>query len=332
MYPYAALLSVRNATQVAVEGGGIIRGQGAQWLRRAPRLSAYWAARVRAHPLVDVFGSVNVMLRDVTIEDSTAVSLAIRHSRQVVADHLLVRNYVEEEEHIGVLVENSDTVEVTRSEIWSGGSFGLGVRAGGGGRVHDIVAQRCVLRNGSGVGVMRSPAEGAAGSVSEVVFRDLLLDGRSTPSWNRTYFGQSGGLVVHMREFGDTGQGGARLAVERVLFQDVVALNLSRGIDLAVPEPDPAGELGGAPRNRANAVEFRNATFDGSWEAAVRVQLPDGNEMHRVSMQDLAFTHNSKYGWDCAGALYGRAENVVPDIPLRCSVHPEALEEEAFAD
>jgi len=223
-------------------------------------------------------------------------------------------------------------VEVTRSEIWSGGSFGLGVRAGGGGRVHDIVAQRCVLRNGSGVGVMRSPAEGAAGSVSEVVFRDLLLDGRSTPSWNRTYFGQSGGLVVHMREFGDTGQGGARLAVERVLFQDVVALNLSRGIDLAVPEPDPAGELGGAPRNRANAVEFRNATFDGSWEAAVRVQLPDGNEMHRVSMQDLAFTHNSKYGWDCAGALYGRAENVVPDIPLRCSVHPEALEEEAFAD
>lgn len=52
-------------------------------------------------------------------------------------------------------------------------------------------------------------AEGAAGSVSEVVFRDLLLDGRSTPSWNRTYFGQSGGgtslLSVRIPSRADTG-------------------------------------------------------------------------------------------------------------------------------
>jgi hypothetical protein len=71
-------------------------------------MEAFWAERVRGHPLVEVFGSGRVLLRGVTLDDAVSVALGVRHSRLAVVEGLALHNYVADRSHVGILVENSD--------------------------------------------------------------------------------------------------------------------------------------------------------------------------------------------------------------------------------
>jgi len=313
-YPFAPLISVRNASDVAITGGGTIRGRGGDhWLRR--KFSAAqmpWVDKLRGSPMVEVFGSQRVLISGVILEDSTACSLKIHHSWMVVAEGLTVIDRVVERGHTGILIDTVQTVEVTDSSLRGGGAVAVGVMSSGEASVtRDVLVQNTAVYGGQGVGVMASP-----GKVSEVVFKGLLLDGRDPLSRNALKRYKSGGLLLQGGSSAPSSPS-ARPAIDKVLFEDVVGFNLTYGIDLLVDKGATP------PFPRVQGVEFHNVTMDACQEYAVRVAAPPAAPVRHVVLQDLLFTTNARYGWDCTAELHGWARNVEPSIPDECALKPE---------
>jgi polygalacturonase len=204
--PILALLNSDYASNITIEGGGVINGQGSVWWSTGKSASS----RPR---LVEIAHGSNVNVNDVTLENAGAMHLYLKDINNVVVNHVTISapsnspntdgidpagdqnvliensNISDGDDNIAIKAEDAGTqssnITVENCSFGSGHGMSIGNDLAGG--VNGVTVEN-VTFNGTTNGLRIKSTRTTGGQVSNVVYKNVTMTNVKYPIWFSGYY------------------------------------------------------------------------------------------------------------------------------------------------
>jgi hypothetical protein len=213
-YRSDALITASNADHLQITGRGVIRGQSLAFMTRYDPVGEWWLFAEWRPKMFMLIGCTNLQIRDLTFGDAPYWGLHLLGCKNVLVDHLTVRNRLDVPNCDGIDPDHCQDVEIRHCRITSGDdcvvvktsrqtndygpSANIAVRdcvletqdsalkigTETTSDIHDILFERCKILSASRGLTIQLRDEG---SVYQVRFRDIQFVSRyyGDPWWGR---------------------------------------------------------------------------------------------------------------------------------------------------
>lgn len=275
-------ISVADAQNVAITGGGSIDGQGAVWWER-------WRANVRANParrsatdrprLIYIKSSKNVLVEGVTLTNSPSFHVVMRYAEDIEVNRTriitpwhapntdaidpidsrnvrITHNYIDcNDDHIAIKAEKFDpkypdgvvsNIYIAHNTLLQGRGISIGSESSGG--VHGVLVEHNSFQ-GSMYGLRIKSPRGKAGKVTNIVYRNTKMVDVWTPIVISGYY--QGAPASQQERSKMLGEGGFML-----------------GDQIYPPESNPAQPFDAVKTPHFSNVTVKDLTSTGQTHAA----------------------------------------------------------------